>query len=297
MKKFVLLVAAATLALPAATASAQVSTSSRDRIGALLGAIFGDRLGATTSIDAQWAAGQTPLNDQRYQFETRVDAEVRAGNLTQSAAQRLKSDYYALAQTEASYGADGRFTAQERADLTARYNALNQVLASGGYADSGYQNGNYPGGSSTADVAAGRAEFEARVNAAVAARRLTRTQATRLKTDYADAVRIEASYLRDGVIDSREQQDLDARLDALDSRIGDTPYGTAALTARARLDAVARALPYSGLTATAQAMLRVQAEDLIRLDAAYARINETAEERAYIDRRLVELEAQARVRR
>ena len=37
--------------------------------------------------------------------------------------------------------------------------------------------------------------------------------------------------------------------------------------------------------------------DLLRLEAAYARLTATAEERAYLERRLGELEVRARVRR
>ncbi|WP_157973368.1 hypothetical protein, partial [Blastomonas sp. UPD001] len=65
----------------------------------------------------------------------------------------------------------------------------------------------------------------------------------------------------------------------------------------ARLDAIARALPASGLSASAQAQLRVEHEDLTRLEAAYARLTPSADERAYLDRRLGDLETRARVRR
>jgi hypothetical protein len=110
---------------------------------------------------------------------------------------------------------------------------------------------------------------------------------------------VEAGYLRDGVLSSREREDLDERLDALDVRVGDVAYqgGTTVVTPRARLDAIARALPSSGLSSSAQAQLRVEHEDLSRLELAYARISATADDRAYLDRRLTELEARARVRR
>ena len=300
MKKFSLLVAAAAMAVPAGPVMAQISTSQsgRDRLGDLLGTIFGRGVGANTSIDAQWSAGRTPLTNQRSQFENRVDAEVRAGNLNQNTGQRLKSDYYALAQLEGSYGADGRFTSQERAELTNRYNALNQVLASGGYADNGYQyDGNSNGGYATSEVANGRAEFERRVDTSVAARRITRTQGTRLKSDYAATVQIETGYLRDGVLSATERDDLDARLDALDARIGDVGNGTTALTPRARLTAISSALPYSGLSTALQTQLRVEVEDVSRLEAAYSRLTISADERAYLERRLNDLEARARVRR
>lgn len=287
---------AATLALsltvaPAALAqtSSQGSTQQQERIGAILGALFGDRIGVTTSVESQWAMGQTPLRTQQSQFNSRVDADIRARALDQTTGLRLKRDYAALVELETRYGADRRFTDQERAELTQRYGALTQALADGQYTDGGYN---------TATVADGRAAFDRRVDSAVAARRLPRTEGTRLKYDYAQLVQIEQGYLRDGQLTTNEKADLDARLDQLDARVGDVGYGNGtAQTPRARLDNILRALPYSGLSASAQAQLRVEHEDLNRLAAAYERVSPTAEERAYLDRRIGQLETSARVRR
>ena len=292
MKKRIILAAAAAITLAPAPAFAQASaeeqTSTQDRIGAIFGALFGDPQGARTSIDAQWAAGQTPLANQRGQFESRVDTEIRSGALSQATGARLKYDYYTLVQLETRYGADRRFTTQERTELADRYGTLTQVLADGAYAGGGL--------AGSAQVADGRVEFDRRVDAALAARRINRTQSRRLKTDYSGVVQIEAGYLRDGMISDRERADLDARLDALDVRVGDTAYA-APLTPRARLDAIGSALPTSGLTRAAQAQLRVEHEDVSRLESAYARLNVSAEEQAYLERRLVDLETRARVRR
>ena len=118
-----------------------------------------------------------------------------------------------------------------------------------------------------------------------------------MKADYSVAVQLEVGYLRDGVISDSERDDLDSRLDALDVRLGDVNFAAAAITSRSRLDAIGRALPSSGLSAAAQAQLRVQHGDLSRLDAAYAQLSPTADDRAYLDRRLTDLEIRARVRR
>ena len=111
-----------------------------------------------------------------------------------------------------------------------------------------------------------------------------------------DAGTGEHRYLRDGVITSAERADLDARLDALDVRLGDTGYAAAPLTPRTRLDAIGRAIPSSGLSSAARAQLQVEYEDLARLESAYARLNPSTDEQAYLDRRLSELETRARVR-
>ncbi|HEV2081991.1 MAG TPA: hypothetical protein VGR32_05975 [Brevundimonas sp.] len=285
------LAAVSGLALTFGAQSASAQTTSRDEevIGAIFGAIFGDRFGASGSLDQQWSIGRRPLFDQRSQFDARVQADVRAGRLSSWAGDRLRQDYAALVEVETRYAADRRFTAQERADLTARYNALTQALESGGYDDGG------PGLS----IAQGRAEFDARVDAQVRARRLSRTDGTRLKSDYAALIRVEAEYLADGRLSTRERDDLETRLDALDVRVGDVGYGGGAtpMTPRQRLDAVARALPASGLSATAQTQLRVEHEDLLRLEAAYAQLRVSADDQAYLERRIVDLETRVRLRR
>lgn len=285
--------ALAGLALPAAAQTTTNTTqeSQRDRIGQILGTLFGGRLGASATLESQWTAGRKPLADQRAQFETRVDTDVRSGTLSQATGARLKSDYYNLVQLEARYGTDGRFTTQEQRELADGYGALTQALASGGT-----EYGSEP---ATTEVADGRVEFNRRVDAAVSARRLTRTAATSLKNDYAALVRIEAGYVRDGQISAAERSDLDARLDALDARVGDTGYGsgTAVQTPRQRLDAIAAALTRNGLGASAVAQLRVEHGDLSRLEAAYARLTVSAADRAYLDARLADLETRARLRR
>lgn len=285
MKKFLALTGAAALALTAGSALAQTSTSQRNPIADIFGALFGDRAGVTTSIESQWAAGQTPLANQRAQFESRVDSEIRTGALSQVTGARLKADYYELVQLEARYGADRRFTTAERTTLADRYGTLTQVLADRAYADAGTV--------TTAQVAEGRAEFDARVDAALAARQITRAQARRLKTDYATLAGIETGYMRDGSLSNAELADLDARLDALDARLPGTAYAT--LTPRQRLDAINRALASNRLSTNVRAQLQVEYQDLLRLEAAYARLNETAEEQAYLERRLAELETRARV--
>ncbi|WP_373487586.1 hypothetical protein [Blastomonas sp.] len=289
--------ATAALLLMSSAASAQSNDTQQqpnrqqDRLNSIFGALFGDRNVATGSLDAQWASGRFPLATQRAQFENQLDADVRSGSLNQAVAMRLKSDYYELVMLEARYGADRRFTTQERRDLSDRYAALTQVISDGRYGDGQT--------SYTATVADGQAEFSRRVDAALSARRLSRTQATRLKSDYSALIQTEANYMRDGMLDEREKADLDARLDALDVRVGDVAFGASqtAATPRTRLDAIARALPSSGLTAAVQAQLRVEHEDLSRLENAYGRFTPSADDRAYLERRLFDLETRARVRR
>lgn len=287
--KLPLLLAAASVALSAVPATAQTTTSTtpstRERIGQILGNLLGVGNNADSSLEGQWRAGRTPLGNQRFEFDARVDAEVRSGAMTQATGMRLKADYAALVDLEARYGADRSFSTAERSELTARYNELLQVLADRRYSDVF---------APRAEVSEGQAEFNRRVDAQVAARKMTRTSATRLKGDYAALVKLEADYLRDGVLSESERSDLDARLDALDLRVGDVAY-TVPVTAKSRLDAIFRALPTSGLSTAARAQLLVEHGDLVRLEAAYARLTPTAEERAYLEQRLANLEMRAKV--
>lgn len=268
----------------------QQPTNQQEAFGAILNALFGDRFGVSTSLESEWSRGRRPLSNQRTQFEARLDSDVRSGRLSSSEATRLRYEYDDLVQLEARYTADGRVTTQERADLVARYREFSQRVDAGG--------SDYSGGRQT--VADGRVEFDARVDAAVRDRRLTRTEGTRLKADYQDLIRVESGYLRDGRLTAQERDDLDARLDALDARVGDTGYGGGGYQdARTRLANIERALSASGsgLGRPEIADIRVEVGDLMRLEAAYSRMQPSSDDRAYLERRIGELEVRARIRR
>lgn len=291
-----MLLATAALVQSASSASAQTGTDNavqslqQDRITSILGSIFGDRSGAAGSLEGQWAAGRTPLATQQRQFEARVDSDVSSGGLNQRTALRLKNDYSELVQLELRYGADRRFTVQERNDLSARYNALTQILSNQSYGDDDV--------SQSSSVADNKADFVRRVDMSISARRISRIAGNRLKSDYNLLVQAEASYLRDGVLSERERDDLDARLDALDERVGDTTYSgdTVKQTARVRLTTIASAISSSGLTASAQVQLRIEHSDLSYLEAAYARLTPSVDERNYLERRLADLEQRLQIR-
>ena len=296
MNNITKLVMTAAFLASATAASAQTTTQNeqqstqQERINSILGALFGDRTSATETLDSQWAAGRTPLASQRTQFETRVDSDVRVGAINQTTATRLKTDYADLVQLEMRYGSDRVFTSQERSDLTQRYNALTQILANQTYADAAT--------TPTSSVESGQTAFITRVDALVSARRMTRVAATRLKSDYTLLVQTERNYLRDGVLDDRERDDLDARLDALDARVGDTTATTnlPPPTARARLSAIGSAISSSRLSAVARTQLQVEHRDLTYLESAYSRLTPTADEQRYLENRLSNLEQRLQIR-
>ncbi|KAK0350554.1 hypothetical protein LTR94_028547, partial [Friedmanniomyces endolithicus] len=176
-------------ALAASTSQAAAQTtpqSNQERLGAVVGALFGDRLGLSV-MDQSWLRGARSLRDGQTQFSTRVDTASRSGAVNSASAAKLKTDYTALVELETRYAADGAFSATERSDLTARYNALIQTLESGSSTSS-----------AVAMLGDGKASFDARVDSAVTARRITRTEATRLKTEYQALIQVERGYLADG---------------------------------------------------------------------------------------------------
>lgn len=296
MKKLSMLLATAALVHAASSASAQSAdvatfqSSQQERIKSILGTIFGDRSGSNASLEGQWASGRTPLATQQRQFEARVDSDVNSGGLDQRTAARLKNDYAELVQLELRYGADRQFSMQERSDLSARYNALTQVLSNQTYGDDDIAQGT--------SVANNQSDFVRRVDMSISARRISRIAGNRLKADYNVLVQTEANYLRDGVLSERERDDLDARLDALDERVGDTTYSgdSAKQSARVRLTAIANAISTSRLTVSAQAQLRTEHSDLSYLEAAYARLTPSVEERNYLERRLTDIEQRLQIR-
>ena len=136
------------------------------------------------------------------------------------------------------------------------------------------------------------------IDASIAARRLSRTAENRLKADYRLLARTEANYLRDGVLDERERDDLDVRLDALDERVGDTACSgnNNTLSPRARLSAIANAISSSNLSVAAQAQLRTEHGDQSYLEAAYAPLSMTANDLKYFESRLSDLERHLQIR-
>ena len=213
-------VAAATLTLATAgVASAQTPYGQPQQqpsqggqvLEAILGTLFGT---GQTSLDSEWSRGRRPLFNQRAQFETRLDAGVRDGSLSYNQSTRLRADYADLVALETRFAADGRFTAAERTELTDRYRDLTRRIDSDGYDDDRDDDDRWE------PLAGQSAAFDARVAAALRAREISRTESTRLRTDFQALVRLEAQYERDG-LNQREREDLETRYADLNRRVGD----------------------------------------------------------------------------
>ena len=255
------------------------TTGAPSVIDALLGAVFGTSVNNVQTIDSDWSRGNQPLGQRRAALLARIDAGVRDGSLTRNEADRLRSDYDQLVRLESQYSADGRLSAEERADLRDRYAALSQRV--------GDERNDAQGNSRWEPLANRRAEFDARVSAALNDRSISRNEAARLRSDFQSLMQIENNYQRGG-LDARELADLNARYDALSQRIGDDG-GDAGDRRWGQLEYRLAAAERSGANRFEVARLRTELGDLTRLDAAYRDDGLNADERAYLDRRFTEL--------
>jgi hypothetical protein len=281
-------IAAAVISLSCAlTASAQAqtpynsgATSRSEIVGALLGALFGAPATATQTLETGWNRGGRPLSERRTSLEARLDAGLRNGSLTRREADQLRDEYNEIVQIESNYAADGRFTAQERSDLTYRYENLSRGVREEAQDD---DNGSRP----WRPLEDRRANFDTRLGAALEDRSINRTEAARLRLDFQALVQLEARYSRNG-LDDREIADLRARYQELRARVGDSGVGQedrwAGIERR-----IAQGQRSGAINAQEAARLRSELGDLVRLEAAYASGGMAADERDYLDRRFSEV--------
>ena len=235
-------------------------------IGALFGAVFGNSFGNDQQIEDDYNQGRRPLYERRADLDARIEAGLRDGSISRTEAARLRSDYAGLVQLETRYAADGRLTLDERSDLRDRYRALSQRVGDARDDDGYAGGGGYDDGYDGRPLSEQRSAFIARVDRALRDRRISTTEAGRLRMDFDALVRLETGYRRDGLSD-RERQDLTTRLADLDRRIGDGSrdggYGGdgRAVALEARITAGER---NGSISRTEAARLREELRDLTR---------------------------------
>lgn len=290
MKTRLLLAATCGALLVSTAASAQVQGNSQqdDILGQLLGTMFGNTPQASEqTLESDWNEGRRPFETRRSRFDARIDEALRDGSLSRAEADQVRREYNDIVRLEASYSADGDFSAQQRSDLRARYRALAQRVGGQGYAQGGNQ-----GDGRWLPLSQRGGEFEQRVAAGLSNRTLTPSQATRLRHDWRSLAQAEANYRSRG-IDQREQTDLWARYNAIDSRLdGSNGFGNDRNTARwsqmqTRLVAAER---NGRINRNEAVQMRWQLNDLSRLDVAYASNGYSADQRSYLTQRYAELD-------
>jgi hypothetical protein len=176
------------------------------------------------------------INQRQAQLDARIDAGVRDGSLTRQEAFRVRGEFNDLVRLEARYREDG-LSFGERADLDRRFDALSQEIRfqrhddqtrddrgygrdDRGYGrdDRGYGRGGYDRGDEWTPISDRDRQIQARINIGMRNRTLSPQEASRLRDQFHDLLRVEAQYMRNG-LNRFERRDLDRRYDQLNYRI------------------------------------------------------------------------------
>ena len=166
-----------------------------------------------------------PINQRQATLEARIDAGVRSGALTRAEAQRLRSDFDAVAHLENRYRSNG-LSDWERQDLDRRFDQLaTQIRIDRNDRDGrGDQNGWYGGRGWTdnrgtwMNINQRQRELDRRIDVGLRNGRLTQAEAVRLRGEFRSIAQLEARY-RQGGLSVNERNDLDRRFDQLSMRI------------------------------------------------------------------------------
>lgn len=304
MKTSLFTLSAVSALMLATTASAQQQNQQQGGsfLEQVFGNVFGNNQAAEQSIESDWNQGRRPFEQRREQLYSRIDVAVRDGSMSRNDADYMRREYEDIVRLEAQYSANGPMQAQQRNELRTRYRALAQRVGNQGNGQANGQNWNqngYQGGYQDdgrwQPLAQQNGLFEQRLAEAVRNRSMSSQQANRLRADWRNLAQIEARYAYNG-IDAREEADLRSRYSVIDNRLGgmlSAGFGNDRNTQRwrmleTRLIAAQRAGRINPLVLV---QLRLQINDLERLDAAYAQNGYNADERAYLTRRYGELDA------
>lgn len=160
------------------------------------------RTGADAGVDA-WL----PISSRAPEIERAIEEGRRNGRYDRYQADRFRSELSALLRLEAEYGRDG-LSDWEREQLDRRHADLAArvgVSTGGGYP---------PATGADWPVASQRSSLQLRIDAAERSGRLSRSEATRLRTELDDLLRLEEGYASDGLSEP-ERSYLRYRIDAL----------------------------------------------------------------------------------
>ena len=155
-----------------------------------------------------------PMSTRAMEFEQRIAAGLRDRSLTRMDATRLRSDWQALAQVEASYQRGG-IDSREEADLVARYDALEARLGGGGGSAGGGPGGGFGDDRNTARWAG----LEARLADAERGGRVSRSEIAQMRAQLSDLARLDAAYAVGGY-NTDERTYLTRRYGEIDQMLG-----------------------------------------------------------------------------
>ena len=168
-------------------------------------------MAAAAALACAVPAAAQNINERQRELDARIDAGVRTGDLTNGEAARLRAEFADIARAEAQYRESGRgLTEAERADLDRRFDALSLRVRAERH--DAQERGE--GGGSVINTR--QAEIEARIEAGVRNRTLSRGEAARLRAELDTISRIEAQYRASGGKFTGVERDyLQQRLDVL----------------------------------------------------------------------------------
>jgi hypothetical protein len=234
-----------------------------------------------------------PLRQREIDFNQRVDAGMRAGNLNRNEADRLRRDYTAFVNLATQYrNSGGGYDARERSELQRRYDFLISQIR--------YDQADFE------PISRRIPDLERRIEIGIRNGQLTRAEATQLRQDLRELERLEDSYRRsDGRLETREKADLDRRFAVIRTRIfnertdNDTRGGERdwwwmsdrSQNLERRIDAGVR---NRTITQAEAVRLRSEWRYLVQLEANYRRDGLSRSERADLERRFDILAAKIR---
>ena len=170
-------------------------------------------------------------SQRQYQMDQQLDAGVRSGQLTRDEAAQLRAEFRDVVMLENRYRSGG-LTYNEQADLQRRYDVLEQRIQynmrdseqARGYGNRDRYDDRYADrGNGYAygrdrdrwdNLGQRQARFNERLDRAVSDGRLTRRQASDLRSQFSSVVRLERQYAANGYT-AAERADIDARMDRL----------------------------------------------------------------------------------
>lgn len=188
----------------------------------------------TLSAGAAAAQGWMPIDQRQERLDDRIDMGVRNGDLTRSEAVRLRGEFNAIANLEDRYRVNG-LSAWERTDLDRRFDALSSRIR---FERNDSQDRDWFGGGNWTDergqwvsMERRKIQLDRRIDQGLRSGQLTRSEASRLRSEFDAIARVEYRYRSNGL--SRwEQTDLNRRFDQLTTQIrfertdGNRRYGS-----------------------------------------------------------------------
>lgn len=150
--------------------------------------------------DQRWR----PLAERRIEFDAQVQAALRDRTLNRTQSARLRSDFQALVQLEASYARNG-IDAREEADLTSRYDDLRRRAGDDRDDNDDRPQDRWP-------------SLERRIAAGERTGAIDTLEAARLRTELGDLSRLDAAYSANG-LNVEERDYLARRFGELSERV------------------------------------------------------------------------------